>query len=88
MSHRHSRSNLDIVINAGLTKFPSSGCNSWGSSGTVWFKIDQESVVSGTQNAGNRAGDTIVGTLNWTSTVIASLAAGEYLIRHGLIAVH
>jgi hypothetical protein len=44
--------------------------------------------VSGTQNAGNRAGDTIVDTLNWTSTVIASLAAGEYLIRHELIAVH
>lgn len=44
--------------------------------------------MSGTQNAGNRAGDAIVDTLNWTSTAIASLVAGEYLIRHELTAVH
>lgn len=57
MSHRHPRSNLDIVvIDTRLIKCPSSG---WDGSGTIWFKIHQEGLVSGTQNAGNRAGGTI-----------------------------
>jgi hypothetical protein len=34
------------------------------------------------------AGDTILDTLLWTSTIPASLAPGNYLIRHELIAVH
>ncbi|EAT80025.2 hypothetical protein SNOG_12727 [Parastagonospora nodorum SN15] len=57
-------------------------------SGKVWFKIDQEGLVSGTENAGVWAGDTILDTLLWTSTIPASLAPGNYLIRHELIAVH
>ena len=44
--------------------------------------------MSRTQNAAKWADDTIVGTLNWASTIPASPAAGEYLIRHGLVAVH
>jgi hypothetical protein len=71
-----------------MAKCPSSGCNSWDGAGKVWFKIDQEGLVSGTQNAGKWAGDTILDTLNWTTTIPASLAAGDYLIRHELIAVH
>jgi hypothetical protein len=55
---------------------------------TRTFRIDQEGLVSGTQNAGKWAGDTILDTLNWTTTIPASLAAGDYLIRHELIAVH
>jgi hypothetical protein len=51
-------------------------------------KIDQEGLVSGTQNAGVWAGDAILETLVWTSTVPASLAPGNYLMRHELIAVH
>jgi hypothetical protein len=51
-------------------------------------KIDQEGLVSGTQNAGKWAGDSIMDTLTWTSTIPASLAPGNYLIRHELIAVH
>lgn len=71
-----------------MARCPSSGCNSWDGSGKVWFKIDEEGLVSGTQNAGKWAGDTIVDTLNWTTTVPASLAPGEYLIRHELLALH
>ncbi|KAH3915546.1 hypothetical protein HBI56_148730 [Parastagonospora nodorum] len=63
-------------------------CNSFDGSGKVWFKIDQEGLVSGTENAGVWAGDTILDTLLWTSTIPASLAPGNYLIRHELIAVH
>jgi hypothetical protein len=44
--------------------------------------------MSGTQNGGKWAGDIIVDTLNWTTTVPATLAPGEYLMRHELIAVH
>jgi hypothetical protein len=51
-------------------------------------KIDQEGLVSGTQNSGIWAGDEILDTLFWTSTIPASLAPGNYLIRHELIAVH
>jgi hypothetical protein len=51
-------------------------------------KIDQEGLVSGTQNSGKWAGDEILDTLLWTSTIPASLAPGNYLIRHELIAVH
>ncbi|KAF2489221.1 hypothetical protein BU16DRAFT_553388 [Lophium mytilinum] len=71
-----------------LAKCPAAGCNSWDGSGTVWFKIDQAGLISGTQNAGIWAGDQITDTLNWTTTVPASLTPGEYLIRHELIAVH
>jgi hypothetical protein len=71
-----------------MAKCPSSGCNSWDGSGKVWFKIDDMGLMSGTQNAGKWAGDIIVDTLNWTSTIPASLAAGDYLIRHELLAVH
>lgn len=71
-----------------MAKCPSSGCNSWDGAGKVWFKIDEEGLVSGTQNAGKWAGDQITDTLNWTTTVPASLAPGEYLIRHELLALH
>ncbi|KAF2743415.1 carbohydrate-binding module family 1 protein [Sporormia fimetaria CBS 119925] len=71
-----------------MAKCPSSGCNSWDGSGKVWFKIDHEGLISGTQNAGIWAGDAIVDTLVWESTIPASLAPGEYLIRHDLLALH
>jgi hypothetical protein len=51
-------------------------------------KIDQEGLVSGTQNSGIWAGDAILDTLIWTTTIPASLAPGNYLMRHELIAVH
>jgi len=63
-------------------------CDSFDGSGKVWFKIDEEGLVSGTQNAGVWAGDAIVDTLVWTSTIPATLAPGNYLIRHELLAVH
>ncbi|KAF2035251.1 hypothetical protein EK21DRAFT_55134 [Setomelanomma holmii] len=70
-----------------MAKCPGS-CDSFDGSGKVWFKIDQEGLVSGTQNAGIWAGDTILDTLVWTSTIPATLAPGNYLIRHELLAVH
>jgi len=63
-------------------------CDSWDGSGKVWFKIDEKGLVSGTQNSGIWAGDEILDTLYWTSTIPATLAPGNYLIRHELLAVH
>ncbi|KAF2262212.1 hypothetical protein CC78DRAFT_582813 [Lojkania enalia] len=71
-----------------MAKCPSSGCNSWDGAGKVWFKIDHAGLISGTQNKGIWAGDQIVDTLEWTTKVPASLAPGEYLIRHELLALH
>jgi len=70
-----------------MAKCPGS-CDSFDGAGKVWFKIDQAGLISGTQNAGIWAGDTITDTLAWTSTVPATLAPGNYLMRHELIAVH
>lgn len=71
-----------------MARCPSSGCNSWDGAGKVWFKIDHAGLISGTQNAGKWAGDQIVDTLDWTTTVPKNLAPGEYLIRHELLALH
>jgi hypothetical protein len=70
-----------------MAKCPGS-CDSFDGAGKVWFKIDHQGLVSGTQNAGKWAGDTILDTLLWTSTIPATLAPGNYLIRHELLALH
>ncbi|KAH7379456.1 glycosyl hydrolase family 61-domain-containing protein [Pyrenochaeta sp. MPI-SDFR-AT-0127] len=71
-----------------MAKCPSSGCNSWDGAGKVWFKIYHQGLISGTQNAGIWAGDAILDTLVATVTIPASLVAGEYLIRHEILALH
>ncbi|CAO2652841.1 Nn.00g022520.m01.CDS01 [Neocucurbitaria sp. VM-36] len=71
-----------------MAKCPSAGCNGWDGAGKVWFKIYHQGLVSGTENAGIWAGDAIVDTLEATVTIPATLAPGEYLIRHELLALH
>lgn len=51
-------------------------------------KVYHQGLISGTQNAGKWAGDAIVDTLEATFTVPVTLIAGNYLIRHELIALH
>ncbi|KAF2113310.1 cel1 protein precursor [Lophiotrema nucula] len=67
---------------------PSAGCDSWDGTGKVWFKIAHTGLISGTQNNGTWAGDQITDTLEWTVKVPATLAPGQYLIRHELLALH
>ncbi|PSN69212.1 hypothetical protein BS50DRAFT_549890 [Corynespora cassiicola Philippines] len=71
-----------------MARCPSSGCNGWDGAGKVWFKIAHAGLISGTQNAGIWAGDQLVDTLEWTHTIPSTLAPGEYLIRHELLALH
>ncbi|KAJ6262566.1 hypothetical protein Dda_3377 [Drechslerella dactyloides] len=71
-----------------MAKCPSGGCNGWTGTGTVWFKIDQVGLISGTMGSGQWGAGLVLNTLKWTATIPASLPAGEYLIRHELLALH
>ncbi|RPA75656.1 cellulose-growth-specific protein [Ascobolus immersus RN42] len=56
--------------------------------GKVWFKIDQAGLLSGTISKGKWGAGQVIKTGQWTSTIPANLAPGNYLIRHELIALH
>ncbi|KAG8804866.1 hypothetical protein FRC17_005885, partial [Serendipita sp. 399] len=57
-------------------------------SGNGWFKIDEAGLLSGTMYSGTWGAGKVLQALQWTSTIPASLAPGNYIIRHELIAVH
>ncbi|KAL0640606.1 hypothetical protein Q9L58_000270 [Maublancomyces gigas] len=63
-----------------MAKCPSS-CSTFDGSGAVWFKIDEAGLLSGTVNKGSWGNGVILSTLKWTTTIPASLAPGNYLIR-------
>ncbi|KAI5777587.1 glycosyl hydrolase family 61-domain-containing protein [Geopyxis carbonaria] len=63
-------------------------CSSFDGSGAVWFKIDEAGLMSGTVGKGSWGNTVILDTLKWTSTIPATLAPGEYLIRHEVLALH
>ncbi|KAF2452720.1 glycoside hydrolase [Lineolata rhizophorae] len=71
-----------------MAKCPDSGCNDWDGSGTVWFKVDEAGLISGPRRGGTWAGDQVVDTLSWTSTIPENLAPGDYMIRHEIVALH
>ncbi|CAG8601227.1 9878_t:CDS:2 [Acaulospora colombiana] len=52
------------------------------------FKIDEAGLLSGTMYSGTWGAGKVLNTLQWTSTIPANLAPGNYLLRHELIAVH
>lgn len=53
------------------------------------FKIDELGLISGNLPNGQWAqGKLITDNYSWTSTIPASLAPGEYFIRHELLAIH
>lgn len=57
--------------------------------GASWFKIDQAGLTSGTNlNSENWGTAVVLKTLKWSSRIPASLKAGDYLIRHELLALH
>jgi hypothetical protein len=57
-------------------------------SGANWFKIDGVGLVSGTVGNGQWGPGLVMDTLAWTTTIPANLKAGNYLIRHELMAIH
>ncbi|EIW62723.1 glycoside hydrolase family 61 protein [Trametes versicolor FP-101664 SS1] len=54
-----------------------------------WFKIEESGLLSGSLANGQWAqGQLIADNSSWTTTIPASLKAGEYLLRHELLAIH
>ncbi|GLB37461.1 putative glycosyl hydrolase family 61 [Lyophyllum shimeji] len=71
-----------------MAKCPGS-CTSANPSSLSWFKIDQAGLISGTLTTGLWGqGQLVANNNSWTSTIPASLPAGEYFIRHELLALH
>ncbi|TFK44746.1 glycoside hydrolase family 61 protein [Crucibulum laeve] len=71
-----------------MAKCPST-CTSATASSLSWFKIDQAGLISGALPTGTWAqGQLVANNNSWTSTIPASLPAGEYMIRHELLAIH
>lgn len=57
-------------------------------SGRGWFKIDQMGLWGGVLDSNNWATAIVVKNLKWSSAIPKNLAAGNYLIRHELLALH
>lgn len=57
-------------------------------SGQNWFKIDQEGMTAPPLSGRNWGTAKVLKNLYWESTIPASLAPGNYLIRHELLALH
>ncbi|KAF9533993.1 cellulose-growth-specific protein [Crepidotus variabilis] len=70
-----------------MAKCPST-CSTANSNSLDWFKIDEKGLISGNLPNGQWGTALVMKDLAWTSTIPASLAAGEYLIRHELLALH
>jgi len=66
----------------------SGSCTSSNSNSLKWFKIAQTGLISGTVGNGVWGTGQVMNSLSYTSTIPAALAAGEYLIRHELLAIH
>ncbi|KAF8596646.1 cellulose-growth-specific protein [Ceratobasidium sp. AG-I] len=66
-----------------------STCSSMDTSQANWFKIQEGGLLSGTVGNGQWAmGQLVANNNSWTTTLPSTLAAGEYLIRHELLAIH
>ncbi|KAH6683944.1 glycoside hydrolase [Halenospora varia] len=57
-------------------------------SGQKWFKIDQMGMTAPPLKGTNWGTAKVMKDLAWTSTIPKTLVAGNYLIRHELIALH
>ncbi|WRT70441.1 uncharacterized protein IL334_007439 [Kwoniella shivajii] len=62
---------------------PSTGCDGVDASSLQWFKIAED-----TFDGSKWPSDTIVSTLAWTFNIPTELAAGAYLVRHEILAMH
>lgn len=64
-------------------------CKSFSPSGNVWFKINQAGLISGNVATGLwGSGQMVQQNSSWTVTIPSTLKAGNYLIRHEMIALH
>jgi len=63
-------------------------CGTPASTSLLWTKLDQQGWISGS-NPGTWATDSLIAANNtWTITIPSNLAAGNYVVRHEIIALH
>ncbi|KAL4946989.1 glycosyl hydrolase family 61-domain-containing protein [Aspergillus filifer] len=54
-----------------------------------WVKISESGLIDGSSSPGTWASDNLISNNNsWTVTIPSSLAAGGYVLRHEIIALH
>ncbi|KAJ8701810.1 hypothetical protein PTI98_000563 [Pleurotus ostreatus] len=70
-----------------MAKCPGS-CTAANSATLDWFKIAETGLISGTLPSGVWGTGQVMDTLSYTTSIPSSLAPGEYLIRHELLALH
>ncbi|OBZ68120.1 hypothetical protein A0H81_11871 [Grifola frondosa] len=64
-------------------------CTSADTASLNWFKIDEAGLISGDLPTGLWGmGELVDNNSSWTSSIPSSLAPGEYMIRHELLAIH
>ncbi|KAK7692771.1 hypothetical protein QCA50_004404 [Cerrena zonata] len=64
-------------------------CTTANTASLNWFKIEEAGLISGTVDKGTWAqGQLITNNNSWTTTIPASLAPGEYMLRHELLSIH
>ncbi|CAL1707592.1 unnamed protein product [Somion occarium] len=61
-------------------------CTKFNPSGAKWFKIDAAGYDSSSKQWASAK--LVADGASWTSTIPSSLAAGDYLLRHEIIALH
>ncbi|EIW81812.1 glycoside hydrolase family 61 protein [Coniophora puteana RWD-64-598 SS2] len=64
-------------------------CTDATTSDLEWFKIEEAGLISGDQPTGVWGmGEMVNDNSSWTTSIPSSLAAGDYFIRHELLAIH
>ncbi|KAJ1335001.1 lytic cellulose monooxygenase (C1-hydroxylating) [Microdochium nivale] len=65
---------------------PSTGCSTVDKTALKWFKIDEAGFNVATQKW--KVDDMIANNNTWSTTIPSSLKAGDYVLRHEIIAMH
>jgi cellulase len=74
---------IDYLANCGES------CETVDKSTLEFFKIDEAGLVDGSSAPGVWASDDLIANgLTWTTTIPANIAAGNYVLRHEIIALH
>lgn len=74
---------IDYIANCG------DSCETVDKSSLEWVKVQAEGLVDGSSAPGTWASDTLIANGNrWVVTIPESLAAGNYVVRHEIIALH
>ncbi|KAL3467632.1 glycosyl hydrolase family 61-domain-containing protein [Aspergillus heterothallicus] len=64
-------------------------CSTVDKSTLEWFKISESGLIDGTTAPGSWASDELIANNNsWTATIPSGIAAGNYVLRHEIIALH